>query len=78
MDCVVQDIRRYITSEYLNMAPEDLPSDYPLVSNGLIDAFKLVDLALLVEEALHVHIDVSELNASVFDSVYQLAALIKA
>jgi len=60
------------------MAPEDLPSDYLLVSNGLIDAFKLVDLALLVEEAFQIHIDDPELNVSVFDSVDQLAALIKA
>lgn len=75
---VIQVLRSHIATQYLNMAPEDLPSDYLLVSTGLIDSFNLVDLALFVEEAFHVHIEDSELNASVFDSVDQLAALIEA
>jgi len=77
MDDLVQGLRAYIAERYLDMAPEDLPPDYPLVSNGLIDSFNLVDLALYVEETFHVHIDDTELNANVFDSVYGLAALIK-
>jgi acyl carrier protein len=78
MDDVVQTLQRQIASEYLNMSPEELPPDYPLVSNGMIDSFNLVDLALFVEEQFHVHIEDTELNADVFDSIDQLAALIKA
>jgi acyl carrier protein len=78
MDDVVQTLQRQIASEYLNTSPEELPPDYPLVSNGLIDSFNLVDLALFVEEQFHVHIEDTELNAAVFDSIDQLATLIRA
>jgi len=78
MDDLVQGLRAYIAERYLDMVPEDLPPDYPLVSNGLIDSFNLVDLALYVEETFHVHIDDTELNANVFDSLDNLAALIRA
>jgi acyl carrier protein len=47
-----------------------------LISSGLIDSFSLVDLALLVEDTYGVHIDDTELNASTFDTLGQLAELI--
>jgi acyl carrier protein len=78
MDDVAQNLQREIATQYLNMSPEELPPDYPLVSNGLIDSFNLVDLALFVEEEFHVHLEDTELNAGVFDSIDQLAALIRA
>jgi acyl carrier protein len=78
MNDVVEKIRNYIASEYLSIAPEDLPADYPLVSSGLIDSFNLVDLALFVEDSFQVHLEDTELNAAVFDTLDQLAALIKA
>jgi acyl carrier protein len=78
MDDVALTLQRQIASEYLNMSPEDLPADYSLVSSGLIDSFNLVDLALFVEERFHVHIEDTELNADVFDTIDQLAALIRA
>lgn len=77
MDDVVQTFQRLIASEYLNMAPEDLPLNHPLVSNGLIDSFNLVDLALHVEEESRVHIEDTEQNASVFDAIDPMAALIR-
>ncbi|HMM99422.1 MAG: acyl carrier protein [Anaerolineae bacterium CFX3] len=51
------------------------PTD-ALISSGLIDSFSLVDLALFVEDTFGVRIADSELNASTFDSVEQLANLI--
>lgn len=65
----MQTLQRQIASEYLNLAPDDLPVDSPLVSNSLIDSFNLVDLALFVEEELRVYIEDMKLNASVFDSI---------
>jgi len=43
----------------------------------LIDSFNLVDLALFVEDTFGVRIEDTELNASTFDSLGQLAAMIK-
>jgi acyl carrier protein len=44
----------------------------------LIDSFSLVDVALLVEDTYGVHIDDAELNADTFDTLNQLADLIRA
>ena len=52
------------------------PAD-ALISSGLIDSFSLVDLALFVEDTFGVRIADSELNASTFDSIEQLANLIQ-
>ena len=54
-----------------------LKADQTLISSGLIDSFSLVDLALLVEDTYGVRIDDSELNADTFDTLEQLAALIR-
>ena len=55
-----------------------LTPEQKLISSGLIDSFSLVDLALLVEDNFGVHIDDTELNADTFDTLQQLADLIKA
>jgi acyl carrier protein len=48
-----------------------------LISSGLIDSFSLVDLALMVEDTFGVRIDDTELNADTFDTLNQLADLIR-
>jgi acyl carrier protein len=48
-----------------------------LISSGLIDSFRLVDVGLFVEDAFGVHIDDTELNSGTFDTLRQLALLIE-
>lgn len=55
-----------------------ISADEPLLTTGLIDSFSLVDLALLVEDSYGVRIDDSELNPDTFDTISQLADLIRA
>ena len=52
------------------------PKD-PIISTGLVDSFHLVDLSIFIEEKFGVRIDDTELNAEAFDSVTQLAKLIR-
>jgi len=52
------------------------PKD-PIISTGLVDSFHLVDLSIFIEEKFGVRIDDTELNAEAFDSVTQLAELIR-
>ena len=52
--------------------------DEALISSGLFDSFSLVDVALMVEDLYGVRIDDSELNADTFDTLVQLADLIRA
>ena len=76
-DDMVNELGQLIAEQDYQAAGQNLKADQALISSGLIDLFSLVDLALLVEDTYGVRIDDSELNADTFDTLEQLAALIR-
>lgn len=74
---IVQELSGYITSQILRQPNRTISPDEKLISSGLIDSFHLVDISLFVEEKFGVLIDDTELNASTFDSLSELAELIE-
>ncbi|MBI4732847.1 MAG: acyl carrier protein [Chloroflexi bacterium] len=74
---MLSTLAKYIAAEFLKDPGRSIAPDEALLSSGLIDSFHLVDLALFVEDNFGVHIDDSELNASTFDNLTQLVALIQ-
>lgn len=76
-DEVINTLSKYIVNEIVKLPNRLLDPDEPLLSSGLIDSFHLVDLGMFVEDTFGVRIDDSELNASTFDTLNQLAALIR-
>ncbi len=70
-------VGEYISASVLKQPDRKIQPAEPLISAGLIDSFSLVDLALFVEDTFGVHIDDTELNAGTFDTLDQLAALIR-
>jgi acyl carrier protein len=76
-DDMVNELDRLIADKIIKQPGKTLKADQALISSGLIDSFSLVDLALLVEDTYGVRIDDSELNADTFDTLEQLAALIR-
>lgn len=77
-DDITTTLGRQIAANLLRQPGKTLRADEPLLSSGLIDSFSLVDLALLVEDTYGVRIDDTELNADTFDTLEQLAAIIRA
>jgi acyl carrier protein len=73
-----QTISDFIVKTILKQPKRVIQPGDALISSGLIDSFSLVDLALFVEDTFGVRIADSELNASTFDSIEQLANLIQA
>lgn len=69
-------ISQFIATKILKQPKRIIKPDEALISGGVIDSFSLVDLALFVEDTFGVRIADSELNASTFDSIEQLANLI--
>lgn len=67
----------YITAEILKQPNRLLNQDDPLITSGLIDSFSLVDLALYIEDNFNVKIDDTELNSDTFNTLEQLADLIR-
>jgi acyl carrier protein len=70
-------LNQYITAEILKQPTRLIAPEDKLISNGLIDSFHLVDLALFIEDTFGVRIDDTELNADTFDTLAQLTALIE-
>ncbi len=77
-DTIVPKLAHYIAAEILKQPNRTIDPEEPLLTSGLIDSFHLVDLALFVEDNFGVHIEDTELNASTFDNLNQLAAFIQA
>jgi len=77
-DDLIQNLSHYIATQILKQPKRQIAADQALISGGLVDSFSLVDLALHVEDTYGVHLDDTELNADTFDTLSQLAALIRA
>jgi len=73
---IIEKIAQYLKNEILQQPDRDIDPEEPLLSSGIIDSFSLVDIALFVEDTFHVHVDDTDLNASTFDSLNELADLI--
>lgn len=74
---ILTNLEKFIATQILKQPNRTIPADEPLISNGLIDSFSLMDLALYVEDTYGVRIEDTELNAKTFDNLNQLAALIE-
>ena len=73
-----QSIADFIAQKILKQPKRVIQPGDALISSGLIDSFSLVDLALFIEDTFGVRIADSELNASTFDTIDQLVALVVA
>ena len=77
MEEIIDFLGRKIAVEILRQSSRKIAPDEKLISSGLIDSFSLVDLALIVEDQYDVHLDDTELSADHFDTLRQLAAIVK-
>jgi acyl carrier protein len=76
-DEIVTKLAAFIAKEILKEPNRVIGADEALISSGLVGSFCLVDVALFVEDTFGVRIHDTELNAATFDSLAQLAALIR-
>jgi acyl carrier protein len=75
---ILAKLQAYVAGEILRQPQRRILPDAALISSGVVDSFRLVDLALFVEDAFRVHLDDTELNSQTFDTLEQLVALIEA
>jgi acyl carrier protein len=76
-DKMISEIEKYVSTQILKQPGRKIAANESLISSGLIDSFSLMDLALFVEDTFGVRIEDTELNASTFDNLTQLASLIE-
>jgi acyl carrier protein len=74
---IIRSLQKYITADILHDDEKNIVENEALISSGLIDSFHLVDLALFIEDQFGVILDDTELNAQTFDTLADLAQIIK-
>jgi acyl carrier protein len=74
---IATELAQYIARDILKQPKRQIGGEMALISNGMIDSFHLVDLAIFIEEHFGVKIDDSELNKDTFDTLDQLVTLIE-
>ena len=74
---IIQTLSTYIATQILKQPRRVIQPDEPLLSNGLVDSFNLVDLSLFIEKTFNVVIDDTELNRETFDTLTQLTEIIQ-
>ena len=77
MSDTAEQLSTFIATTILKQPKRAIDDAEPLISNGLIDSFSLMDLALFVEDTFGVRIEDTELNADTFDNLTQLTSLIE-
>lgn len=77
MSEILPGLEKFIAENILRQPGRSIAPDAALISSGLVDSFSLVDLSLYIEDTYGVRIDDTELNADTFDTLEQLANLIR-
>jgi len=76
-DNITSQLAAYIAKDILKQPNRSIALNDTLISSGLVDSFHLVDLALFIEDTFDVHIDDTELTVETFDTLGELAEVIK-
>jgi acyl carrier protein len=76
-DEIIQSLSSYIAKEILKKPGRIVRPDESILSSGMIDSFHLVDLGMYVEDTFGVRIEDFELNSDTFDTLEQLAGLVR-
>ena len=68
-DVTPSDIRQFLLVKYsgtikaLGLNPAELPDDFDLLLNGVIDSFGILEMISSIEEEFHVELDLAALDA---------------
>jgi acyl carrier protein len=77
-DNLIAELAHLIAADFIKKPGRAIGDDEPLLTSGLVDSLHLMDLALHVERQYGVALDDTELNPQTFNTLNELAALIRA
>jgi len=69
MDVTAASIRQFLVTRYfepieaLGLIPGDLPDDFDLLLNGVIDSFGILEMISAIEEEFGIQLDLEALDA---------------
>ncbi len=72
-----ETIRNYLLTQLIGNPKYKLGNTDKLISGGVIDSFRLVELGMFLEEQFNVRADDTELNAENMDTVDMIVAYVE-
>lgn len=76
MDEMEKVILDYVVKEY-SSGEEEIDSNTPLISSGIVDSFSMVSLKRFLEKKYNISIPDDKASPEAFDSVSKICALVK-
>jgi acyl carrier protein/D-alanine--poly(phosphoribitol) ligase subunit 2 len=77
MEDIKNAVLEYVTEEYLEDDDDELTSDTPLISSGIVDSFSMVSLKRFLENKYNISIPDDQATAEKFDTVNKIAELVQ-
>ena len=77
MDEIKEVILEYVTEEYLEDEDDELTSETPLISGGIVDSFSMVSLKRFLENKYKISIPDDQATPEAFDTVDKIAVLVQ-
>ena len=69
-------VLEYVMEEYLEEDDDEIGTDTPLISGGLVDSFSMVSLKRFVENKYQISIPDDRASADDFDTVDKIADIV--
>lgn len=77
-DDIKTTVKNYILSEFLpEEDPDELESDTPLITGGILDSISTVKLVAFLEEEFGVSFEAYEMNADYLDTIDTIAETVE-
>jgi acyl carrier protein len=70
-------LKKYIVEEIMKNEDYSIRDDEPLITNGLINSFSLVQIAVFIEEEFQVKIPDTDLTVENMDTINDMTARIE-
>ncbi|GEM_PF-517131 len=72
----VEEIKRVILEEIaLDRTMDDIPEDFNLIRNGLLDSMGIIKLMLFMEQRLLLKVGIDDLDKTNFQTIERIALL---
>ncbi len=77
MDDMPKIVLDYVRREYLEDDSQEINSDTPLISGGIVDSFSMVSLKRFLENKYGISIPDDKATPEAFDTVNKICALVR-
>lgn len=77
MDEMKETILEYVIDEYVDEDDDEVGTDTPLISSGIVDSFSMVSLKVFLEKKYKISLPDSEATPEAFDTVDSICELVK-